>query len=165
MVTAMDIAKYFLALDKEHSCFNKKLVVRNGRKLYEGNARLNKYIHLANNLYFAKTGKPLCNDDFYAYDNGSVTIPVQTNYGWLLDGKWDMPNLSAGITKFLDMIYEIFEDATLDELIQIDHEDPAWIEKKDGYTKNEQKMNYISHLNDYRKMYGDMLKLMERNFS
>ena len=50
-----DIAKFFLSLDKDHTIFTKDLVDRNDRTFYEGNARLNKYMHLAQNIYIAKT--------------------------------------------------------------------------------------------------------------
>ena len=62
-----DIAKYFLSLDKDHTLFTKDLVDRNERTFYEGNARLNKYMHLAQNIYIAKTGHPLIDTKFYSF--------------------------------------------------------------------------------------------------
>ena len=47
MLRGVDVAKYFISLDTEHILFNKTLRTQNGRTFYEGNARLNKYMHLA----------------------------------------------------------------------------------------------------------------------
>ena len=58
MIGVVDAAKYLISLDTDRAVFNKKLVERENRKFYEGNARLNKYLHLAQNIYIAKTGEP-----------------------------------------------------------------------------------------------------------
>ena len=50
MLKAIDVAKYFLNKD-DGTLFNNKLVERSGRRFYEGNARLNKYLHIAQNQY------------------------------------------------------------------------------------------------------------------
>ena len=55
-MTARDLANYFLSLDPDRQYFNQNLIVRNGSTFYEGNARLNKYMHLAQNIYIAMTG-------------------------------------------------------------------------------------------------------------
>ena len=83
MLKAIQVAKYFLSLDTNHTMFNKDLIERNGRTFHEGNARLNKYLHLSQNIYLAKTGVPLIEDDFYAYDNGAVIPDVQERYAVL----------------------------------------------------------------------------------
>ena len=79
MLKAIDVAKYFLNKD-DGTLFNNKLVERSGRRFYEGNARLNKYLHIAQNLYIAQHGRKLFEDDLYAYDNGVVIPSVQENY-------------------------------------------------------------------------------------
>ena len=77
MLRDIEVARFFLAKDPDRRLFNKKLVRRNGRDFYEGNARLNKYLHIAQNLYIAKEGEKLFSDDLYAYDNGAVAPNVQ----------------------------------------------------------------------------------------
>ena len=79
MLKAIDVAKYFLNKD-DGTLFNNRLVGRAERKFYEGNARLNKYLHIAQNLYIARYGSKLFEDDLYAYDNGAVVPSVQENY-------------------------------------------------------------------------------------
>ena len=87
MLSALQVAKYFLSLDESGTLFNKNIIEKNGRKFYEGNARLNKYLHLAQNIYIAKTGNPLMDADFYAYDNGAVVPSVQERYAVILAEK------------------------------------------------------------------------------
>lgn len=64
MLNPFDVAKFFLSIDQEKKLFNQNLVERNGRKFYEGNAKLNKFMHLAQNLYVAKTDKLLMDTAF-----------------------------------------------------------------------------------------------------
>ncbi len=40
VLRAIDVAEYFLSKDPERKLFTKKLQTKNGRKFYEGNARL-----------------------------------------------------------------------------------------------------------------------------
>ena len=87
MVRGLDAAKYLLSKDTNGELFNKRLTSKNGRNFYEGNARLNKYLHLAQNIYIAKTGEQLLDSIFYAYDNGAVIPEVQENYVVLLNQK------------------------------------------------------------------------------
>lgn len=161
MVSAIDVAKYFLGKDSCHKLFNKKLIERNGRKFYEGNARLNKYLHLAQNFYIALTGRKLFEDDLYAYDNGAVAVNVQKNYAVLLQ-RADEPQFGPEIRDFLDRVYKIFENATLDELIELSHEDSEWAARHDCYLKQDQKMDSMSHAEEYREQYQDVLRVMER---
>ena len=51
MLRDVTVAQYLLSRDKDRKLFNKNLIQRNGREFYEGNARLNKYLLLAQNIY------------------------------------------------------------------------------------------------------------------
>ena len=161
MIRARDVAKYFLIKDKDHRLFSKNLVEKNGRKFYEGNARLNKYLHMAQNLYIAKMGEKLFEDDLYAYDNGAVVTDVQENFAILLSRESE-PQLEESIRDFLDRVYLILENASLDELIELSHEDAEWESKHLFYSKREQKMNSLARIDEYKEQYGDVLKVMER---
>ena len=127
MIRGIDAALYILSLDKKHELFNKNLRTQNGRRFYEGNARLNKYMHLAQNIYIAKYGEPLMDSVFYAYDNGAVDPKIQENYSVLLERKDKNVVMEDNEKKFLDAIYKAFRNATLDELIELSHEDSEWI--------------------------------------
>lgn len=160
MLKAKVVAEYFLSKDSSRSLFNKDLIERKGRTFYEGNARLNKYLHLAQNIYIAKTGEKLLEEDFYAYSNGAVVAPIQENYALLLNNK-ECPDLPPEIAEFLDKIYDIFENADIDELIAISHEDPEWERKNRFYRKEDQRMDSLSHIEEYREQYADIIRVMD----
>lgn len=161
MLKAKEVSEYFLSKDPERVLFNKNLITRGGRTFYEGNVRLNKYLHLSQNVYIAKTGAKLFEDDLYAYDNGAVAVKVQENYA-ILWARNTVPALEDDIADFLDKIYRILENAPLDELIEISHEDSEWMLKHTGYAKDKQKMDSLAHAAEYREQYADVLEMMER---
>lgn len=161
MLNDITIAQYFLSKDQDKTLFNKNLVSKNGRSFYEGNARLNKYLHLAQNIYIAMTGGKLFEEDLYAYDNGAVALAVQENYAILLS-RIAIPALPEKIQKFLDKLYAVLANASLDELIEISHEDEAWQEKHTYYVKENQRMDSLSHIAEYQEQYHDIIKVMER---
>jgi len=161
MLTDIDVAKYFLGKDNDHSVFNNNLITRNGRTFYEGNARLNKYLHLTQNIYIAMHGKPLFDTVFYAYDNGAVSKVVQENYARLTKVDNDVHILYAD-TDYLNKVYEILKDANIDELIDLSHEDIEWQEKSRFYNLNDQIMNSMSHVDEYKRQYKDIVEYIER---
>lgn len=162
MIGVVDAAKYLISLDTDRTVFNKNLVERENRKFYEGNARLNKYLHLAQNIYIAKTGEPLLDTVFYAYDNGAVAPDVLDKYSVLLERNWKVPKLPADAEDFLKRIYKAFSGAELDELIELSHEDSEWESKHRYYKKNDQRMDSMKHKEEYREQYADMVKVLER---
>ena len=85
MLKAYEVACFFLNKDKDRKIFTKNLEIRNNRRFWDGNAKLNKFLHLAQNIYIAKTGQPLFDDVLYAYDNGAVVPDVQEHYSQLLE--------------------------------------------------------------------------------
>lgn len=162
MLRGIDVAKYILSLDPHHQLFNKNLCKKNGRTFYEGNARLNKYMHLAQNIYIAKYGKPLMDSVFYAYDNGAVDTKIQENYSVLLNSSDKSPNIDASDAEYLKKIFKIFSGATLDELIELSHEDSEWAEKHNYYKKEDQIMDSMSRKEEYANQYADIIKILER---
>ena len=89
MITAKQVAKYFLSQDTDNKLFNTNLMTYNGRKSYEGNVRLNKYLYFAQTVYLAKYGELLFGENFVAYDNGPVIKEIVENY----------PSMQANIKK------------------------------------------------------------------
>ena len=161
MLTATQVAEFFLSKDKDHKEFNTKTTTRAGRTFYVGNARLNKYLHLAENLYIAKTGNLLFSDPLYAYDNGAVVLDVQKGYVNLLNNYHNTDYIPDTITEFLDKFYDMFQNATLNELIQLSHEDIAWQEKH-FYTDERQRMDSLSHKDEYEERYAETLALLDK---
>ena len=82
-----NIAKYILFLDKNNDIFINNLLTLNGRECYEGNVRLNKYLHIMQMVYFAMTDKKLFDEEMYAFDNGVVVNSVMNNYVYLKSTK------------------------------------------------------------------------------
>lgn len=162
MVRGFDAARYILSKDTDCDLFNKRLISKNGRNFYEGNARLNKYLHLAQNIYIAKTGEPLLDSTFYAYDNGAVVPEIQETYAVLLNQKNNTNELPKEIKDFLDKIFVVFKNASLDELIELSHEDSEWLDKHPYYNKEDQKMNSLERVDEYKKQYADIVKVMDR---
>lgn len=162
MLRGIDVALYFLNLDTDHTLFTKQVRTENGRRFYEGNARLNKYLHMAQNIYIAKYGEPLLDSVFYAYDNGAVDPNVQENFSILLEMRGREVAIPNFEREYLDKIYKALQNATLDELIELSHEDPEWEDKHSFYRKEDQKMDSLSRKNEYAVQYADAIKVLER---
>ena len=159
-----DVVNYFFSLDPNRELFNQKVITRKGVTFYEGNARLNKYLHLAQNIYLAMKDELLIDDSFYAYSNGAVIPAVQRDYRILSAKAYnaDISMISEEIKLFLKKIFIAFYSADIDEIIEIDHEDEAWIEKCEKKSYNDQKIDTLKHKEEYKKQYADMIKVLER---
>lgn len=152
---------YFLEKDPERKMFTKNTIVWGGYVYCEGRARLNVYLHLAQNVFIAKTGAKLFSDDIYACQNGATVSDIQENYSTLW-GRRLVPNLTPEIADFLDKLYLILQNAPLGELIQIACEDAEWLSKQQESSKNRRLMNPLAHIDEYRTQYADILDVMER---
>lgn len=157
MHNAKDVAIYFLNKDNKKKLFKDNLVTKNGHKFYEGNARINKYLFLSQVVYLAKYGQKLINDDFKAYLNGPVIPCIMHNYQKILKEK--EYNLPLEVQEFLDKIYFALEDANIDELIDITHEDPEWIRLKEK-TYNRPTMNLEKNIKEYQKRYKGLIEAL-----
>lgn len=160
MAKAIDVANYFLFKDSDHTLFNTDLKNKNGRTFYEGNARLNKYLHLSQNVYIAKTGSKLFDDTMLAYDNGAVIPSIQKNYSSMIKAR-PVYHLTDQEKEFLDKMFYILKNAPTDELIELSHEDDAWREKSNQYYSKDEVMDSLAHADEYRSQYEDILKVMD----
>ncbi len=161
MYSARDIALYYLSKDPNHNIFTTDLTCRNGHNFYSGNARLNKYLHISQNLFYAKTGNLLFADPLLAYANGAVVNDVYRNYSSLLSNSKSFTEADNSVRCFLDKIFYVLQNASLEELIELSHEDSAWQEKR-NCTGAEQKMDTEGHHKEYVEQYSDMLKVIDR---
>ena len=160
MLRAINVARYFLFLDTNGQTFRAELVSRNGKTFSEGNARLNKYLHIAQNLYIAQTGNKLFSDDLYAFDNGAVVPAVREKYTLLCRTTKAKPEIPDAYIMFLNKIYKVLMNASLDELIEISHEDSEWQARNPQ--RDNQRMNSLAHVDEYSRQYADMLKIMDK---
>ena len=159
MVTAKIVAEYFLSKDSDRKLFNKKVVSYNGRKFYEGNARLNKYLFLSQVVHMARFDSKLFNDEFCAYANGPVIEDIMKSYGRLI-GKQNDENLDTETKKFLDKIYFSLENASYEELIEITHEDPEW-KKLSTDTYDAPVMHIEDNIEEYKKRYKGLIEALK----
>lgn len=159
MIEANLVAKYFLSKDPDRKLFNNNIIVKNNRKSYEGNVRLNKYLFLSQVVYLAKYEKKLILDNFVAYDNGPVIQNIIHDYP-LMSSKNDIVELPKNIKVFLDKIYKALENATYDELIEITHEDPEWI-KLSNNTYNAPTMNLEKNIEVYKQRYKGLIEALK----
>jgi uncharacterized phage-associated protein len=162
MPTALDVAKYFLEKDTNREIFNMKLIDRDGHRFYEGNAKLNKFLHLAQNMHIAKTGTLLFGDAMYAFANGAVVEGVWDSYAMLHNKSFAEHNISGDLSDFLDRLYYMLKPADVDELIALSHEDEEWVEKSAYRRKRDQKMDSASRADEFKKQYADALMVMYR---
>lgn len=161
MITAKEVAKYFLSKDSDKKIFNTNLVEFHNRKAYEGNIRLNKYLYFAQTVYLAKYGKLLFDDNFVAYDNGPIIKEIVENYPSMqANSNKEKIILPEEIKQFLDKIYLSLKDASCEELIEITHEDTAWKEVSDR-TYYAPVINLEKYKAKFEKQYRGLIKVME----
>lgn len=153
---ARDVALYFL--QTEPDLFSDNIIKMNGHDMYEGNLRLNKYLHIAQNVHLAMTGENLFDDSLHAYDNGGVVPDVQKNYSLLKKARLQSNLTDSGTKEFLDKIANTLRNADVYELVDISHQDREW-----GIRNNtdNQKMDSLSRASEYREQYKDIIKMME----
>ncbi len=156
---AIDVAKYYLSKDINRELFNNNIIVKNDRKSYEGNVRLNKYLFLTQVVYIAKYGKELFDDDFVAYINGPVIKDIVNNFPHIPRLK-DEVNILPETKVFLDKIYDSLKNASCEELIDITHEDPEWI-RLSSNTYNAPKMNLVKNAEIYKKRYKGLIEALD----
>lgn len=155
MLNAEIVAKYYLSKDPDRVLFNNNVVIKNNRKFYEGNARLNKYLFLSQVVYLAKYETKLISDNFVAYDNGPVVKKIVNEYP-LISSRREIVNVPESIKLFLDKIYDALINASYDELIEITHEDPEWIRlSKD--TLKAPIMNLENNIEEYKQRYKGLI--------
>lgn len=159
MLNALIIAKYYLSKDPDRILFNNNVVIKNNRKFYEGNVRLNKYLFLSQVVYLAKYETKLISNDFVAYDNGPVVKEVINEYP-LIFSRREKVNIPENIKIFLDKIYEALKDASYEELIEITHEDPEWI-RLSKETFNAPTMNLENNIAEYKQRYKGLIAALK----
>ncbi len=158
-----NIAKYILYLDKDNSIFINNLINLNNRDCYEGNVRLNKYLHIMQMVYFAMTDNKLFDDDMYAFDNGVVVNSVMNNYNYLKSTKDSYVIKDESIRKYIEKMFNILKYAPLKDLIEISHQDEEWKKKHNFYLKKDQQINVESQKENYKAMCADFIDLLNND--
>ncbi len=157
-----DIAKYILSLDTTNEVFLNNLIVLNNRKCYEGNVRLNKYLHIMQMTYMAMYEEKLFDEVMYAFDNGVVVETIMDNYMLLKRTKDSYEVESGSIKDFVTKLYNVLENAPLNDLIEISHQDSEWKKKHGYFSKDKQIINVDKQLNEYKNLCGDFIYLLNK---
>ena len=158
-----NIAKYILFLDKNNDIFINNLLTLNGRECYEGNVRLNKYLHIMQMVYFAMTDKKLFNEEMYAFDNGVVVNSVMNNYVYLKSTKNSYNISDENVKKYIEKMFNILKYAPLEDLIEISHQDEEWKKKHNFYQKKEQLIDVDSQKENYKIMCADFIDMLNND--
>ena len=160
-----DIAKYILSLDKNNDIFVNKLLTLHGRNCYEGNVRLNKYLHIMQMVYFAMTDNKLFNEDMYAFDNGVVVNMVMNDYSYLKSNKETYNITDKSVKLYIEKMFNILKYAPLKDLIEISHQDEEWKKKHNFYQKKEQLMDVDSQKENYKIMCADFIEMLNNDWN
>ena len=158
-----NIAKYILFLDKNNDIFINNLLTLNGRECYEGNVRLNKYLHIMQMVYFAMTDKKLFNEEMYAFDNGVVVNSVMNNYVYLKSTKNSYNISDENVKKYIEKMFNILKYAPLENLIEISHQDEEWKKKHNFYQKKDQLIDVDSQKENYKIMCADFIDMLNND--
>ena len=159
MVNAEMVAKYFLSKNPDIVLVNDNVIVKNNRKFYEGNVRLNKYLFLSQVVYLARYEQKLISDNFVAYENGPVIKEIISEYPRMFS-KNEKVNISSDIKMFLDKIYDALKNASYEELIEITHEDPEWIRLSKN-TYDAPIMNLEQNIDEYKRRYKGLIAALK----
>lgn len=158
-----NIAKYILFLDKDNNIFVNNLINREGRSCYEGNVRLNKYLHIMQMVYIAMNDKKLFDEDMYAFDNGVVINSVMNNYVYLKSMKSSYKIEDEDIKLFIEKMFNILKYAPLEDLIEISHQDEEWKKKHNFYSKKDQLIDVDSQKQNYKDMCADFIEMINND--
>ena len=158
-----NIAKYILFLDKNNDIFINNLLTLNGRECYEGNVRLNKYLHIMQMVYFAMTDKKLFNEEMYAFNNGVVVNSVMNNYVYLKSTKNSYNISDENVKKYIEKMFNILKYAPLEDLIEISHQDEEWKKKHNYYQKKDQLIDVDSQKENYKIMCADFIEMLDND--
>lgn len=135
MCKAIEVAGWFL---------NNNIQASNSKS---GNLRLNKLLYFAQMISLVKRGKPLFEEDIYAFENGVVVEDIrceyQNNYYSFIDKakskKKEFTNEEDDILKITKLL---FEDASARELSDLTHEHKCWKDYFNRSTRSENKNGY-----------------------
>lgn len=158
-----NIAKYILSLDKNNDIFINNLITLQGRNCYEGNVRLNKYLHIMQMVYFAMTDEKLFDEDMYAFDNGVVVNYVMNNYAYLKSTKDSYDITDSNVKSYIEKMFNILKYAPLKDLIEISHQDEEWQKKHNFYQKKDQLVDIDSQKENYKIMCADFIEILNND--
>lgn len=158
-----NIAKYLLSLDKKNDVFTNNIIDINNHTSYEGNVRLNKYLHIIQMVYIAINGNKLFDEKMYAYENGVVVEEVMNNYKYLFNHKNEYQFNCSDTSLFVRKLFNVLKNAPLEDLIEISHQDEEWKKKHIFFEKEKQIIDPNSQVAKYKKLCADFIYLLNND--
>ncbi len=142
MLSAHDVAEYFLARDDENS----------GELI--SNLKLQKLAYYAQGVCLAAYDKPLFVETIEAWTHGPVVPSLYHEYKKYGDGKiessndFDADKFDAEATDVLEVVYSTFAQYSAWKLRNMTHEEPPW---KTAYAKSPGSLISNSSMTSYFK--------------
>lgn len=135
MISANQVADFFLAFAKEHGDYISQL-------------KLQKMVYYADAWYLVNNGEPLIEEDFEAWVHGPVVRSLYTrfkDYRWNpISEEVDFPDIDASQKEHLEEIYDVFGKYSGYELEQMTHDERPWVEARGSCAPDEACENLIS---------------------
>ena len=152
MATAMDVAKYLIALDRQKSDDEEPSDL--------SNLKLQKLVYYCQGFYLAIFGKPLFQDNIEAWRHGPVVPQLYNNlrqYGRdpvpcfdTLEDVIQSADFGENETQLMDEVYSVFGQFTAWKLRDLTHLEPTWKEHEvqaDEITVQELEAYFKTRLN------------------
>ncbi|WP_217520008.1 Panacea domain-containing protein [Vibrio metschnikovii] len=146
MISANQVADFFLAFAKEHGDYISQL-------------KLQKMVYYADAWFLVNNGTPLISEDFEAWVHGPV---VRTLYHRFKDYRWnpiledvEFPELEDAQAEHLAEIYDVFGKYSGYELEQMTHDELPWIEARGACEPDEACENVINK-DTMRRFYTEV---------
>ena len=147
-----------------------KFFIKNGADstpdTYDGNMKLQKLLVLADLASISEFGEPLFNDEILAFENGCVIEKVRLRYkndyaGFKQESADFHPDFSENEYYILNLITDIFGNASAQELSEINHTFDFWKEAllkgTNDYGFHDKKSSVV----DIMSQKGDIKRMKE----
>ena len=159
-ITAADVAIYYISKDRELKYFKRGRYYGISAGPIEGNVKLNRLLHITQNIYLAKTGYALFGDTFKAYEDGPVIDFISRNYSMLVAKARDEDTsayFDSDIRGFLDQVFDIFKYASIEDLCALSREDSAW---EKAVEKPKSIIRTLDFIEDYKIQYFSIIEII-----
>lgn len=126
MLSANDIAKYFLTLTDEECGDN------------ISNLKLQKLLYYAQGFHLAIYGKPLFDEPIHAWQHGPVVEAIYHRYkkhganAIPVPKAVDFTKYPKDVRELLEDIYEVYGQYSATKLRNLTHDEPPWKDAEDG---------------------------------
>ncbi|MBS0206630.1 MAG: SocA family protein [Planctomycetes bacterium] len=135
MITAMDVARYFLTLNDDEAGDNLT------------NLKIQKLLYYAQGVHLALTDSPLFNEQIEAWQHGPVVPEVYHQFkthgsnAVTLDVEIDFSKFTDETREILDEVYNVYGQFSAWKLRNMTHEESPWAETSQGSAISRRKLS------------------------